>query len=643
MQKRKALIDRALSSPRSAEALELLEHISSGCMVIDEDWKVSYVNSYFELVTGVRREEVLGEPLFEAFPQARGTIFEESYRRTAEQSEPTSFEAYYEPLETWFDVQAYPAQEGGFIAFFTDVTEPHQQRQRAERHQTDLRLLERAIEHIQDMIIITDAPREAPPTILYVNEAVTRATGYAREELLGASPSIFQGEGSDPEAIARMDQAIRAREPVHAELVNYTRHGEPYLVELDITPLRDEDGQVEHFVSVQRDITAQRQLEQRYLHAQKLEAIGRLAGGVAHDFNNLLTVMMSSSDMLESMIHTSREEAAEELEHLQRALERANQLTDQLLDFSRGPRSDRPAHRPHGPLDIRELIEDALGLLWRILPEFISLELQMPDHPLLLHTSAGPLEQIITNLVVNARDAMPEGGRLVIAARACDEQGPEPCVELAVSDTGVGIPQELQERIFEPFFTTKGPEQGTGLGLTTIREIVHDLGGTLSVTSAPDQGSTFTLRLPLTPPREDAPAQARSPSSAPPRFAEGARRQILLVEDDAVVRDSIRRMLEGASFRVKTARDGLEAIARLDASPEFGLVLSDLVMPRMSGLELARTLQQRRPDLPLVLMTGYTDHAEPPEGVELLYKPFGRRALLELIQSELAPPSAPTP
>ena len=392
------------------------------------------------------------------------------------------------------------------------------------------------------------------------------------------------------------------------------------------------------------DVTAHRNLEGRYLQAQKMEAVGRLAGGVAHDFNNMLTAILSYSDMLIEDLPADAPMRLD-LEEIRRAGKRASELTRQLLAFSRQQVLQASL------IDLNEVVCRTRQMLARVIGEDVSVEIVASDEPAVVRADPGQIEQIILNLAVNARDAMPDGGRLTIetstveldAGFALRHQDVEPgrYVMLAISDNGMGMTSEVFQHLFEPFFTTKGPGKGTGLGLATVYGIVKQSGGSIWPYSEPGLGTTFKIYLP----RVEQPVDARDDGSV--STSGGGRETILVAEDEPSVREVVSRVLSKRGYRLLLAEDGLAALELGRSSPEpVDLLLTDLVMPRMRGGELANELQKIRPGLRVMFMSGYTDDSVIrqgilEDGIPFLQKPFSAEALAGKVREVLD--AAPIP
>ncbi len=426
-----------------------------------------------------------------------------------------------------------------------------------------------------------------------------------------------------------------------AELALVRKGGEVITVLATSSAVKDETGRVVAFRGILRDVTDQRKLEQELRHAQKMEAVGRLAGGVAHDFNNLLTAIMGYSAKLLALPDAD-EVARSCAEAIAAAAERGAGLTGQLLAFSR-----RQVLQPT-ILDLNTVIAGMDRLHRRLIPEDVEILTELDPELASVQVDRTLLEQVILNLVINASDAMPEGGRLTIRTKRREaspvvpsplvEMTPSASVQLSVEDTGVGIDEAIRDQIFDPFFTTKDSSRGTGLGLATVYSAVRQSGGYVEVWSEVGVGSRFDIVLPCV---DAAPAQDM-PSSRVPATTTGQER-VLLVEDDPSVRDLLRGFLEELGYTVLAADNGSAGleIARRNED-KIDLVVTDVVMPRMNGIELARHLRDEQPGLKVILMSGYTRDRNPLEDESLLgpdclflQKPFSTQILGQTIRTLL--------
>ena len=493
--------------------------------------------------------------------------------------------------------------------------------------------------------------RASPIAICSVDPGgAARTWNRAAEQVFGWTATEVIGNRLPNVPAARTDEHRAVREGVLAgqtftgfETKRVRKDGQELDVLLSTAPLHDGAGHVTGVVGMYEDITDRKQLEAQFRQAQKMEAVGRLAGGVAHDFNNMLTVIQTAAGCLLGDLEAGdpRRTDAEDIED---AARRAARLTRQLLAFSR-----QQVLQPR-VLDLNAVVTGLEPLVRRVVEESVVVLTRLASGLGTVKADPTQLDQIILNLVVNARDAMPEGGTLLIETanvvlddsypRLCETVRPGPHVVLSVSDTGCGMDAGTQARIFEPFFTTKPAGQGTGLGLATVYGVVKQSGGHIWVYSEPGNGTTFKIYLP----RHAGAGEVEAKVSARPAVHDrspcgGA--AILLVEDDPAVRGSVRRVLERHRYLVREAADGSEAVAALaESDSHFDLVLADMVMPSMGGLELRRRLRVLRPRMPVLLMSGYSEEAITRLGHEdvgpLLEKPFTVEGMLAKVEEMLS-------
>lgn len=412
--------------------------------------------------------------------------------------------------------------------------------------------------------------------------------------------------------------------------------------ELSITPVRDPDGRLVHFVGIQTDVTARRILEDQLRQAQKMEAVGQLAGGVAHDFNNLLTIIDGYAGMLLDAI-TPADHSWEFLEEIRIASERAADLTRRLLTFGR-----RQIRNPE-PLDLNSVVGETIKLLGRLLGDDVELDVLLDPHLKWVWSDRGQISQILLNLAINARDSMPGGGLLSVRtenlelteSRVVSETRIEPghYIVLSVTDTGCGMAAEVLARVFEPFFTTKPIGKGTGLGLASVHGIIMQMEGGIEILSKVGTGTSFRVYLPGLPPTFDS--DDSDSASSESQEAESCSETILLVEDDHALRKVTHLMLASHGYIVLEAADGRAALQVFsELAQSIQLLITDMVMPGMNGLELAEQVVARKPSIRVMFMSGYVadhksrDHFLRPE-VCFLQKPFSASDLLVKVKEVL--------
>jgi two-component system cell cycle sensor histidine kinase/response regulator CckA len=502
--------------------------------------------------------------------------------------------------------------------------------------ESELHLQSAALNAAADAIVITDRTGG----VEWVNPAFTQLTGYPAEEALGKNPRDLIKSGKHAPAFYRdLWETILAGRTWHGEMINRRKDGSLYTEDQAITPILDGSGAITHFVAIKTDITERLQLEAQFRQAQKMDSVGQLASGIAHDFNNLLTVINGTSELLLAQVRPDDPVHAD-VQEIHRAGERASTLTRQLLAFSR-----QQILEPR-VMNFNEAVAGMESLLRRLLGEDIDLVVVPTPGVGNVKADPGQIEQVMTNLAVNARDAMPQGGQLTIetqnvtiteadARRHGVAMAPGPYVRLAVRDSGVGMDEATRAHIFEPFFTTKGPGKGTGLGLSTVYGIVKQSHGFIWVESEVGQGTSFKIYLPRVTEAAgtDRPAKTAVSSSGT--------ETILLVEDNAGLRKLVTRFLAPAGYTVLGAANGEDALRLLERhDAPVHLLLSDVVMPGMSGRQLAERLAPIRPGMKVLYMSGYTSdtivrHGVLDAQVPFLNKPFTAAALLRKVREVL--------
>ncbi|MBN1658098.1 MAG: PAS domain S-box protein [Anaerolineae bacterium] len=496
-------------------------------------------------------------------------------------------------------------------------------------------LLNAAVEQAAETVMITDTQDK----ILYVNPAFERISGYSRDEVLGQSPSFLESGKHDAAFYQHLWETIRAGRVWQGRFINRKKDGSLFAEEATITPVRNRAGKIANYVTVKRDVTRELQLEDQFRQAQKMEAVGRLAGGIAHDFNNLLTVVSLSAQMLERKLHPG-DPLSSHVQVIQQAYQRATSLTKQLLTFSR-----REFIEPQ-LVDLNQVVGGLDRMVQRLVGEDVELSIYSAQDLWSVWIDPTQVEQVVINLAVNARDAMPDGGKLTIEMLntvldeiyAAQHLGVDPgeYVLLTISDNGAGMTEEVMDHLFEPFFTTKERGKGTGLGLATVFGIVKQNGGHIWVYSEVGQGTAFKIYLPRA--VDGQPALARRPQ--PPAAVRGSE-TLLLVEDDPLVRAMTRDILLGLGYQVLTAGDGVEALQVAEAHPGLiHLLLTDVVLPGMNGRELADRLRSGRPEMRVLYTSGYADsaivqHGVLAEGMHFVSKPFELEALARQVREAL--------
>jgi len=515
----------------------------------------------------------------------------------------------------------------GMVFTAMDITE----RKRVEQH---LKRLVAAVESAQEAIMVTD--REG--AIVYVNPMFEDITGYSQQEVLGENPRILKSGKHGRGFYEEMWSALLAGEVWRGRLINRRKDGTLYQETATISSVRDESGQIVNYVAVKRDITEEVMLQQQLLHAQKMEAIGTLAGGVAHDFNNLLQAILGYSDLL--LMKKGWEELdRKKLEVIQHAARDGADLVARILTFSRkvGPKVR--------PLDLNQEILKAEPLLRRTLPRMIEIRLMLAEAVQVIDADPAQLEQVLLNLATNAQHAMPDGGQLIIETsnvslsdeylRTHLKAKRGKYVLLTVSDTGVGMEPEILGRIFEPFFTTKANGEGTGLGLSMVHGIVSQHGGYIRCYSEAGIGTSFKIYFPVS--ASDLISDLTWTREMPAFGTE----TILLVDDDDSVREVARQMIEVGGYKVLTARSGEEALEVYNSRrEEISLIILDLIMPGMGGKRCLELLLEIDPDVRVLVATGYSSNGvlierETGGARGVISKPYDAKDILAAIRKVL--------
>ncbi len=513
----------------------------------------------------------------------------------------------------------------------------HATQQRGQIAEQSLRKLSCAVEQSADTIFITNSDG----VIEYVNPAFEALTGYSGEEIIGKPPSILKSGQQPPALYRELWETIRSGDVYRSILVNRKKNGELYYVDESISPIRDAEGKITHFVSNGRDFTQRLGLEAQLLQAQKMDAIGRLAGGVAHDFNNLLTIITSYSELaLDGVVPGSSTQAR--IQEILSAARRAADLTRQLLAFGRKqPQALRVA-------ELNPVVGGIIKMLHRLIGEDIELVFVPGEGLGRVRLDPVQIEQILMNLAANSRDAMPEGGRCRIETShvQLDEQYADrkraliPTGQYAVitmTDTGTGILADDLPHIFEPFYTTKPSGKGTGLGLATVYGIVKQNHGFVWAYSEAGMGTTFKIYLPCV---QDHPCTVETPDPATDRALRGTE-TVLLVEDEEPLRRATAEFLTLRGYSVLQARDGLDAlsVAKNHRAP-IHVTVTDVVMPHMSGGELAKELEMLCPETRVLFVSGYAgqtvlDHKVVDVENNFLQKPFTLKQLAGKVRTVL--------
>lgn len=600
---------------QEARYFDLFEKSHDGVGIIAQDGTILLISPTALRMWGYESEQdVIGHNIDEFLaPDSRRKVATK-WRNTEQASDISTIEAVAVRRDgTTFFVEArvspieWEGQQANLVTG-RDITE----RKRAE---ASLERYHALADNSRDIILFVSPDAR----IVEANRAAVDAYGYTRDELIGMDGQKLRQPLTDPSVAERIAEAMKRE--IFYETIHRRKDGTTFPVE--VTARGVTIGENQYVVAVIRDVSERKRLEQQTMAAQRLESLGRLAGGVAHDFNNLLTAIRGYAGLLMEKIPRH---LASDVEEIVKAADRAAKLTQQLLAFSRKQLTELKV------VDLNEVVRGIEKMLQRIIGEDVELESKSDGAPAYVNIDVSQIENLLVNLALNARDAMPRGGRLTIRTEVIGD-GEKGFVRLTVRDTGCGMTDEVKARAFEPFFTTK--EQGTGLGLSTAYGIVRQHGGTITLESQPGRGTTVTVELPRS-------KQIPGPKSEPVEEDPHGTETILLAEDDPGVRAYALRVLRERGYNVIETKGGDEALAVLEGRPglEVQLLVTDVVMPRMSGPELRDRLITLRPGLKTLFISGYTeaithDLANGAKDCLLLRKPFTPQALAKMVRMAL--------
>eukprot|EP01037_Dinobryon_pediforme_P015162 gene15162-15304_t len=751
------------SEDLSQRLVDTVENISDAFFTLDSEGMFTFVNGHAETMFGRTRSQLLGQTFSREFPENEATemLAQMSHARQFQQT--ARFSEYDQSLKKWLQGTIYPTADG-LAVYVQDITDQQEKKEQ-------LRLLESAVSRQNDILVITEAGTSNDPDwprIAYVNDTFVRKTGFTREEAIGKSPRILQGPKTQSEELERIQAARELRQPVRAELINYTKAGEEYWVEVDIMPLADDRGVITHFVGIERDITRRkkdlehifineerfrliakatnniirdwdfqtqqmwwndvihekygyaalstlsgpaswmdkihpddrdwvvdsvnhaigsansdwteeyrflhadgristvidkgfiirskdgaglrmlmsmvdvtehRQLNERLNQSQKLEAIGQLTGGIAHDFNNLLTVIIGNAEILAS-VAGNNPTVKLCTDMMMSAAESGAELTNRLLAFARR----QPLQAKI--VDVSHAIKNMNALIRRTLNADIEIDIFTQETACFALVDPGQLESAILNLAINSRDAMPDGGKLTIEtenivldqdyAQHDYEVVPGAYVRVRVTDTGTGMTSEVAAQAFDPFFTTKEIGKGSGLGLSMIHGFIKQSGGHIHIETTLNAGTCVNLYLPS---GETDPNYVYTKTNYP--LLIGGTEHVLVVEDDALVRDYVVRQLQDLGYRVTSSSTGAEALEIILKHADIDLLFTDIIMPGgVNGRQLATRAKYLRPQLKILFTSGYSEDTVLYSGrfdteMNLISKPYRKHDLAAKVRQVL--------
>ncbi|MGB7603237.1 MAG: PAS domain S-box protein [Candidatus Sulfotelmatobacter sp.] len=637
---------------------DLLEALPDAIVAVDRDGIIAQVNSQAQELFGYSREELIGQKVEMLVPEGYRARHHRHRQTFADTPKTRRMGADLDLYARRRNGSEFPVEialspvsteKGSFVlSAIRDISDRKRIAEELRRANEELyrKTVEQIGEYRSRLASIIDSSEDAilsknlDGTITSWNRGAERMYGYTLEEVLGKHISVLAPPDRADEITKILQEIIAGESVEHRESIRVTKDGRHLNVSISVSPLRNAIGEVVGASVIARDITAQKRTESQLRQSQKMEAIGRLAGGVAHDFNNILGIINACTEFLRDRLDPASDTSTY-VENIRKAIDRGKALTRQLLTFSR-----TSAVQPQ-LLDLNDRLKDIGKLLRPLLGDDVEVLIVSRSSSSVIEADPGQLDQIVVNLAVNARDAMPRGGKLILEVGQMKFEetytdrrqalAAGKYILLTVSDTGTGMDEATVSRIFEPFFTTKESGKGTGLGLATVYGIVKQSGGQILVYSEPGQGTTFKLYFPSA----DHKIGLRSKPVAETVAPESHGKTILLVEDDEIMRGLTRQLLEQHGYTVFEANDGQSALDWIRSHPDpIDLLLTDVVMRHMSGPELAEQLKPSHPTLKVVFMSGYTGELMANRevlkpGVPLLEKPFSRATLLNTVHSSL--------
>ena len=640
----------AVASAQIRKLSQAVEQSPNSIIITDANGTIEYVNRHFTISTGYATDEVVGNGMrLHQSGQTPKQLYQELWS-TIKSGKTWRGELLNKSkagVLYWEDVCISPIlDEQGNISSFLSEQVDITQRKQAEGQ---IRLFEKLFASANEAMLISDAQ----DTIISVNPAFIQLSGYSAEEMIGKNSGMFTSGLMDEQIYQEISKSIKTAGKWQGEVLNRHKNGNSYPVWLSVSTLYDNVGKLTHYIALMTDISERKQaeaerarLQNQLLQAQKMESVGQLTGGIAHDFNNMLGAMLGYTEMLKMNLpgETPLSERAQNyLSQILSAGNRAKELIAQMLIFSR---LSKETLKETPVLLLQPAIEEVVNMLRSSIPSTIELRCHADDENLVAKIQPVTLHQSLMNLVINARDAIGEYGRIDVSLRrvalsgtcnACHHDFSGDYVELAVSDTGSGIPEHVLAKMFDPFFTTKGVGKGTGMGLSVVHGIVHDLGGHVTVSAVPGKGTTVNLLLPAAG-QKNTPSDSMKPVPDTMKLdLTGVR--IMVVDDEHSMATMLEDFLALYGAQVTTHFHSTQALAEFERTPDgFDLVITDQTMPGLSGLDMARSMLKLRPQLPILLCTGYSDQVTQDVAKQngiagFMHKPMELKKMLQWVKN----------
>lgn len=619
-------VERTASDERERAQAELsfvLRTMPDGFFLLDSDWRFSFVNSAAGQMLRRDPAELVDESIWDEFPEARDTVFEQTYRAVRGTGVSNTLQAYFAPLEAWFHITAHPAQTGVAVHFRNITREVGEQR--------DLSLFRTAIDTMTTGAVMVEKGSGDIDTwhIIYANSAAVRLWRSNEKLLTGNTIGDMIGEAVCTPGLKRIDEVLASHEHCTFE-ARHHRFGRQEILDCVAVPLPDQGVSYSHAVVLMDDVTEQRRAQEERHRSERLALIGQMAGGVSHDFNNLLAVILGNIELLE--LTEDADEAKVLISEARDAVMRGKSLNDSLLAFA-GKSKLTPQ-----TADLGSFLQSVAPFIRRAIPSRIKLELEVDAGlpPVLIDVAMA--ESCLLNLAINAREAIEGTGTIRIRLNAIerahsDGNDPQTWVCLSVQDTGCGIEAPLQVQVFEPFFTTRPVGQGSGLGLSRVRGYLEQIGGFVTLSSAVGHGTTVAMYFRVAP----VDTREREATDQSVSLVLERRLKALVVDDTPAVARVVARLLTSLGCNTLIAANGKEAREILAREPGLNLLISDVVMPGESGLELAQSISHIYPHIRIALMSGYTQDklqaGDKPHGTVFMAKPVSRTQLQAFVEA----------
>ena len=625
----------------------LLDQVNNGVLALDNDGKIIYWNKYAEKLHGWKKEEVIGKYPAEFLLTEESLVQLDHFTREFELGKQWSGElmllrkdgSKFPAYATYSLLYDTERKIIGTVAVSVDITEQKKAEELVMQSKEQLLLQSTALESAANAIAITDIDG----IIKWANPAFCKLTGYSEEEIIGSKPNLLKSGKMSDEYFADLWNTVLSGNVWRGELINKRKDGTLYDEEMTITPVKNLKGEITHFVTVKEDVTREKELQRQIFQAQKLESIGTLASGIAHDFNNILGIILGYCTLLERS-RKDEERFKKNIETISRAVKRGANLVQQILAFAR--KSDMSFEI----LNINTVVRELSQMLRETFPKSVSIDLKLDENIPALVMDQTQINQALLNLCVNARDAILEKekpyGTITIRTsyiagqklqKKFPDAVPDKYVVISVSDTGTGIEESVRDRLYDPFYTTKAPDKGTGLGLSLVYGVVKTYNGFVDLESEVGKGTTFTLYLPIYQEIEEKESDEQPEEKISTKGIE----TLLVVEDEEMLRNMLEELLGKQGYKVILASDGEEGVEKYKQfKDEIALVISDLGLPRMSGIDLFNTLLNIDQDVKTILASGFIDAGVSSElykkGIrEIIRKPYDSAELLQKVRTTL--------